>query len=640
MRIAVCPSVETLRQSLESSYTSHQGLDGNTALRVVSDVSGQVVLTSTLNEVLQAVSEQAAPTAPVELVEQTEQLKQAEEAEPEQVKALEEETGVLHSLDEQLEAGLPEIDRIWRGLTREQLDQAQRSRFTPQARAVSAFVAMQKAETEGLRSLGSDERLSLAGFRGWGGIASEVRADNKIAWKNNEGNKIAAALGMESGEYNRLMLSNRLESYYTPAPLIGSLWDVLKQAGVPADGRYLEPGCGAGHTFAGAPEDIQRHARLVGVECDAMAVRLAKVVAPDAAIIHKPYEQAVLDRNFDAVIGNVPFGETLISDSRYPQASHIHDYFIIRSLDHLKEGRVLAVITSSGTMDKKDPVIRNQMMERANLLAAFRLPAQVFADQGASVTTDILVLQKRPEGTQADFDYSPTGTLRLANGDDQLEFAVNQYFLDHPEHVLGDFKVVSSAFGPKLQVRYGEDLPALEVSERIAETLVDLTKAAIPEPVVDRSEWPRSTTNASDEAVHTDIESAIQLESYDGLIGDYAIVDGKFIEVLDIVNQFDDNGVLVGTRHVASDIQFNSRQQAVLRSYIPLRDSARRLIQAQQGDDDAALSTVQAETLALYETFVTAHGPINPRPAELPTPEATTQAAGSGQHTGVCRRRS
>ncbi|MBF6615612.1 MAG: N-6 DNA methylase [Candidimonas sp.] len=505
------------------------------------------------------------------------------------------------------------IDRVWRGATYEEIVAGQKSN----AWNVEAFTALAKAEKDGI---GPDDwrlREALASFKGWGGIAGDVRTDARVKSKNRNGELIATRLGMESGAFNRLMLANRLESYYTPAPLSKAIWLLLQQAGIPADGRYLEAGCGTGIFYATAPADVQQRARMVGIECDPIAARIAKVMVPDVTLVEQRYERAVLDRNFDAVIGNVPFGETIITDSRYPKASHIHDYFIVRSLDHLKPGGMMAVITSSGTMDKKDDSVRQQIMERANLVAGLRLPVEAFGDQGASVTTDILVLQRRPEGTAPEYDFTQTASM-VVDGDDSQSFAVNQYFLDNPENVLGTYKVESSAFGPKLTVR-AADITAnwrgYAVLERLAESMLARGKAIVPEGIANRTEWPvAAVLNSSKDSAQAQDElpdTAVMMDEFAGFIGDMVALDDRIVEVVDIVDQFDDNGVRVGRKYLATAIEGSERNQELLKAYILLRDSARALINQQlQGDDDE-LSATQKSALSSYEAFVERFGPVN-----------------------------
>lgn len=512
------------------------------------------------------------------------------------------------------EGDAPGIDRIWRGATYQEVVSGQQARNTSK---VEAFAALAKAEKNGLGEGDWKLREALASFRGWGGIANDVRTDHRVKSKNYTGSSIASHLGIESGTYNRTILANRLESYYTAAPISRAIWGLLEKAGVRADGRYLEPGCGTGIFYATAPESVQRHARLVGVECDPIAARIAKVMVPDVTLVEQRLERAVLDRNFDAVIGNVPFGETIISDDRYPKASHIHDYFIVRSLDHLKVGGIMAVITSSGTMDKKDDSVRQQIMAKANLVAGIRLPVEAFGDQGAKVTTDVLFFQRRPDGTQPDFDFTKTRGLQVAGDDDTHEFPVNDYFIANPENVLGEFTVESSAFGPKLTVRapqITELYRGYGVLERIGVALAERGAQIIESGIAQRDTWTLVDSAPANKAAGMQDElpdNAMMLETHSGYVGDMIVIDGKIVEVLDVIDQFDDDGVRTGSKFLASQVDVDEKKQQLLIGYIGLRDSARELVSAQLKGSDQELEAAQQQTLAAYEAFLATYGPVN-----------------------------
>lgn len=509
-----------------------------------------------------------------------------------------------------------QIDREWRGLNRFELAKSEihPSSLLKNDKVQKAFSLLKQAEEHGLSVLYENDRVDLLRFRGWGGVAQDFRTDNRTKSKNYAGERLAKSLSMEPGHFNRTMLANRLESYYTPAQLVRSIWNITGRAGVSAGGRYLEPGCGGAYMYVGAPEEVQRHGSLVGVESDPIAVRIAKLVAPDVKIIPKPYEQVVLDNQFDAVIGNVPFGETVITDYRYPTAKLIHDYFIVRSLDHLKPGGVMAIITSSGTMDKQNSSVRRQIMDRANLVAGFRLPEETFEGQSASVTTDVLIFQRRPSGTQPDYDFTETTSIQLKAGDEIQDFNYNRYFAENPHHVIGKLTAISGAFGHRLGVRF-DGLSDDGVVDRIAERLDSLVNTAIAGPIVSRSVWPRMTSQSLPKDLFGVAAAAeiLMLDQYQGLIGDYTIVDDKIMEIMDVIDTFDDDGILTGTQHQASEISFSPKQQSVLRSYIPLREAARQLVLAQQRGDDDVLAAAQVAARKLYEDFVEAHGPVNAR---------------------------
>lgn len=509
-----------------------------------------------------------------------------------------------------------EVDRLWRGLTQADLLASHRSSYITVFTAQNAMSALADSEADGLQALSISSRRNLLGFFGWGSVAQQVRVDNTRDSKNDAGRAIAKKIGMEEGEFNRHVLTNRLESFYTPAPLIQSMWQAVKHLGVSPESKVLDAGCGSAYFFVGAPEEFQRHARMVGVECDAVAARTAKQVAPDAVIVNSRYEQAILAKDFDLVVGNVPFGETLISDRNYKGASHIHDYFIVKSLDHLAVGGVMAVITSSGTMDKKSDTVRKQIMERANLVAAFRLPDDVFELQSANVTTDILILQKRPAGTRPDFDFTSTQSISIESEDESFQYEINQYFLDNPQHVLGNLTSRSSQYGPKLSVKdvggLSREQP-VDMLSRVARML-DVQVQNLPEGIRNRSEWPleEARLSAYENPRALAIENATELLDYSGFVGDFIEQNGELVEVLDIVNTYDDNGIQTGVKHLTAPLAVTKEGHlSLLKDYIKLRDTTRRLMEAQLSGTEAELLNVQSALGDLYEAFVAEYGPLN-----------------------------
>ncbi len=508
--------------------------------------------------------------------------------------------------------------RVWSGFTASALASSHGTGFNVSAwEARCVFIACAKAEKEGVSSLAENARHSLLRFGGWGGVANDLRVDNGRSSKNDSGNDVAKQLAMPRGEFNRHLLSNRLESYYTHSLLIQPMWKGIERLGVAYRSRVLDAGSGAGYFFVGAPEGYQTYAKMIGVECDSVAVRLARINAPDARFIEGRLENQVLASDFDLVVGNVPFGETQIRDRNYPNLSLIHDYFIVRGLDQLSDGGIMAVITSSGTMDKKDDSIRQQMMERADLVAAFRLPQEAFEGTGASVTTDILFLQKRPAGTVPSMDYLRTGELVVRRNDQDHSFNINQYFIDNPDNVFGRFTVESSAFGPKLAVRMRADSalggvyrPMAVISKQLEGRIETL-----PEGLRDRAGWQYAQTAAKPRnkaQVAEQPDSSFELEEYLGYVGDYTVVDGQIVEIIDLVHTFDDEGVRNGQKYIANPVSFKrERDREITEDYIPVRDAARSLMRAQVQADDEELAAVQAQAREAYEAFVGKHGPLN-----------------------------
>lgn len=303
-----------------------------------------------------------------------------------------------------------------------------------------------------------EEQESLSLYTGWGGIpqAFEIGDEN---WQ-----KEYAELKelLTEDEYKKARASV-LNAHYTPPIVIKAIYGALKQMGF-KQGNILEPSCAIGHFFGLLPEEM-KGSRLYGVELDDISGRIATLLYPNASIQVKGFEDTgFADDSFDLVIGNVPFGNYKVYDPRYNKHNLlIHDYFIAKSIDKVRAGGMLALITSNGisggTMDKRETKIRRHMAERCDLIGAIRLPNDAFRAAGTNLTTDILFLQKRevPRTLGADApDWINASVLQESdhvNSDGEKRrniVTVNPYFQEHPEMVLGELKIVSGPFGPQL----------------------------------------------------------------------------------------------------------------------------------------------------------------------------------------------
>lgn len=493
--------------------------------------------------------------------------------------------------------------REWAGLTLQDLKNTELNSSMSSFRG--AVAALVKTEEDGdLLELPNRAKQALLSFTGWGGLHEDYRMGGR---RHHVGRAISSDLGMDEDDFHNAVMVNRLESYYTPADVIESMWKAVQQAGVPANGKVLEPSVGSGHFFVGAPANVQALGTLIGIDCDSIAVRFARASAPDARIIESRFENVVLDNSFDVVIGNVPFGSTRISDSRYPKPKLIHDYFIERSLSHLKDGGLMAVITTSGTMDKADDETRANIMATADLVAGVRLPSSVFSRDNAKVVTDILVFQKRPAGTEPSRDFTAT-TMVDVQGE---EFRINDFFVDNPQFILGDVVTTSSQFGPKMDVA-GK-------LEGIGERIDAAIASQIAAPIFDKTNWAKA--GASDEAASEswadDAYEADSSEFTSRLIGEISILNGKLVEVTGIRPDFDSEGVLVGETTLISDYSTSKAKEKILFDYVPLRDAAVALSVAQLSGSDDEVKAAQALTLGLYESFVKSHGSANARKVVL-----------------------
>ncbi|MEC4242128.1 helicase-related protein [Pseudomonas sp. DSV-1] len=510
------------------------------------------------------------------------------------------------------------IDRVWRGSTLQHMLDTQG--HTPSTNAIfAALVSVESGEAHGDVS-----KRVLSSFRGWGVEGEKLRVDHRQSHANYAGNQIAQSLGMTPADFQRSYLDNRLESYYTPPQLCSAIWNGVMRAGVSAGGKFLDAGCGSAAFFASAPDKVQCHATLIGVECDPITARLASAVAPDARIINAKYEHAILARDFDAVIGNVPFGSSKIHDSNYPDAHHIHDYFNLRSLDQLKPGGISAVITSAGSLDKLDDTVRKEMLNRADLIGAVRLPCEAFMHLNASVATDILFLQRRPEGTKPAYDFTESVRVSLDEStglmypDEEGSESINRYFLDNPQNVLGKYEMVGTAFGPK-PVLHNKQLQAQTIVDRFDALQVQIdarVTAFMPEGIAHKAAWEpteQSISTNQKEYQDEDWSSFARIEQrQSNFVGDNIIVDdGRILEIVDIAHKFDEEGVLLGFEHVVAETKFSGKRAATMVAYIELRDACRELISAQLNGSDVVLGAAQEKTKGLYDAFTKKHGAVN-----------------------------
>lgn len=300
---------------------------------------------------------------------------------------------------------------------------------------VKAIRTLKYLEKEG-RAATYEEQEILAGYVGWGGLANAFNSRN-AAWK-----KEYAELKMllDEEEYAQARKSVTT-SFYTPPEIIQGIYHALKQFGF-EKGKILEPAAGIGNFYHGLPAEM-RESELYGVEIDSISGRIARYLHPSANIQITGFEKTTFeDHSFDVVIGNVPFGDFKVYDPRYKKKKlKIHDYFITKSLDLLRPGGILAVVTSKGTLDKKDNSMRKELAEQAQLLGAVRLPGKSFSrDANTEVTSDILFFQKKPERTVEEPIWIFTGLT-------ENEVPVNEYYLEHPEMMLGEMVFDEKVFG-------------------------------------------------------------------------------------------------------------------------------------------------------------------------------------------------
>ena len=300
---------------------------------------------------------------------------------------------------------------------------------------IAAIQTLHELEIEN-RLATPEEQEILSKYVGWGGL-SQAFDENNAAWADEF---IELYENLSPEEY-RAAMESTLTAFYTPPVVIKAMYGVLDRLGY-EKGNMLEPSCGTGNFFGLIPEKMAG-SKLYGVELDDLTGRIAKQLYQKATIAVQGFEDTKLpDDHFDVVLGNVPFGDFRVNDSRYEQQKFlIHDYFFAKALDKVKAGGVVMLLTSKGTMDKASPEVRKYIAQRAELLGAIRLPDNTFkANAGTEVTSDILILKKRDRVMEIEPEWVHLDT-------DENGITMNRYFVEHPEMVLGTMQMESTRFG-------------------------------------------------------------------------------------------------------------------------------------------------------------------------------------------------
>ena len=313
---------------------------------------------------------------------------------------------------------------------------------TPKARFaanVEAIRTLNNIEAEN-RTATSEEQAVLSGYTGWGAIPQAFDSDNKD-WSN----EYAQLKELLTDDEYMAARRSTMNAHFTSPVIINAIYEGLKNIGFES-GKILEPAMGIGNFFGAMPENM-RNSELYGVELDSLTGRIAKQLYPDADIQIKGFEKTRFENDsFDAVVGNVPFGDYKVDDKDYNRHKfYIHDYFVAKSIDKIRPGGVLAVVTSKGTMDKENPEMRTYIAQRAELLGAIRLPNDAFKkNAGTEVTSDILFFQKR----ERPIEIKPEEVEWISKGTTEDGFSVNNYFVQHPEMVLGTIAEANQMYGP------------------------------------------------------------------------------------------------------------------------------------------------------------------------------------------------
>lgn len=414
-----------------------------------------------------------------------------------------------------------------------------------------------------------EEQEILAQYVGWGGIP-EAFDENNSAWAD----EFTELYGLLSPEEYTSAKSSTLTAFYTPPVVISAIYKVMEQMGF-REGNILEPSCGIGNFIGMLPNSMQ-DSRVYGVEIDKISAGIAQQLYQRSSIAGQPFEEATIpDSFFDAVVGNVPFGDFSVADKRYDKNHFlIHDYFFAKSLDKLRTGGVMALVTSKGTMDKENPAVRKYIAQRAELLGAIRLPNNTFkGNAGTEVVSDILILQKRDRITDIEPDW-----VHLNAGENGIK--MNSYFVDHPDMILGEMKMVSGRFGEEATCEPYEnaDLESL-LEEAISNIHGEITLYELDE----------------------------DLEEEDNSIPADPTVRNFSYTVVDDVIYFRENSRM-------SPVEISATAENRIKGLIQIRDTVRTLIELQTEDyPENAIKAEQEKLNNLYDRFTKKYGLINSR---------------------------
>ena len=442
---------------------------------------------------------------------------------------------------------------------------------------MAAIHLLKELEFEGLQASPEQQEI-LSRYVGWGGLA-DAFDESKDNWKD-EFAELYAALSPE--EYTAARAST-LNAHYTSPTVIRAIYDAVENMGFQT-GNILEPSMGVGNFFGMLPESM-KSSRLYGVELDSITGRIAKQLYPKADITVAGFETTDRKDFFDLAVGNVPFGQYQVSDRAFDKLGFsIHNYFFAKALDQVRPGGVVAFVTSRYTMDAKDSAARKYIAQRADFLGAIRLPNNAFkANAGTDVVSDIIFLQKRDRPIEIEPDWVHTGIWRNpgANADG---FAINRYFIDHPEMVLGRQTSESTQYGRQdftVAPIEGADL-AEQLSGAIRNIRGTYAEAELPDL-------------GEDETIVETIPADPNVRNFS-----YTVVDGELY--------YRQNSIMTKP-------DFNATAKERAKGMVELRDCVQKLISQQMDGfiSDETIRQTQAELNTLYDGFTAKHGLINSR---------------------------
>ena len=435
-------------------------------------------------------------------------------------------------------------------------------------RNIMAIQLLKKCQEEN-RFATPAEQLVVSKYVGWGGL-SEAFDENNSAWAT-EYLELSSVLTPE--EYASAREST-LTAFYTPPEVITAIYKAMEQMGF-KEGNLLEPSCGIGN-FIGMLPDAMQDSKIYGVELDTISAGIAQQLYQKTTIAAQGFEETNLpDSFFDGVVGNVPFGDFKVLDKRYDKHKFlIHDYFFAKSLDKLRPGGVMALVTSKGTMDKENSAVRKYIAQRAELLGAIRLPNNTFkGNAGTEVVSDILILQKRDRLIDIEPDWVHLDT-------DENGIKMNSYFVQHPEMILGEMKMVSGRFGMEATcVPYENADLAAQLDEAVANIHGEITE----------------------------YETEEELEEEDNSISaDQTVRNFSYTLVGDKIYYRENSRM--------TPVEVSATAENRIKGMIAIRNSVRTLIELQTEDyPDSEIKTEQERLNRLYDTFSGKYGLINSR---------------------------
>ncbi len=440
------------------------------------------------------------------------------------------------------------------------------------ARNIEAIRTLFRLEEEH-RGATAEEQQVLSQYVGWGGLA-----DAFDPGKDNWAKEYAELKGLLSEDEYAAARSSTLNAHYTSPTVIRSIYDAVERMGF-RSGNILEPSMGVGNFFGMLPDTMQ-DSRLYGVELDSITGRIAKKLYPQADITVAGFETTDRRDFYDLAVGNVPFGQYKVNDKAYNKLGFsIHNYFFAKAIDQIRPGGVIAFVTSRYTMDSKDSTARKHMAERADLLGAIRLPDNAFkANAGTEVVSDIIFLQKRDRPADIEPDW-----VQLGKTEDG--FAINQYFVDHPEMVLGELTAESTQYGrEELTVA---PIEGANLADQLAEAVQHIegqyTEVEVETPDIADAEVERKTLPADPDVKNFS----------------YAVVDGE---------------VYYRENSIMTQVELSDNAKARVTGMVELRQIVNQLIQEQLDDyPDEDIKATQAKLNTAYDAFTAKYGLLNDR---------------------------